>query len=136
MIRHPIRLASRTQRELAASYILEAAPDGSWVHFKENKRTLEQNDKLHAILTDISKQVTWYGRKLSVWKWKRLFIAALMDVEVIPGIEPGQFVPMWKSTTELNVPEMSDMIELAQSFGAQHDVIFSAPARLSEMAQR
>ena len=135
MIRTPIRLTSRTARELAASYIMEAAPEGSWVFFKENKRTLEQNDALHAAIADVAKQLTWYGRKLPVWKWKRLFVAALNEVEVVPGIEPGQFVPMWKSTTELNVREASDMIEVVHAFGAQHGVVFSAPARLEEVAR-
>lgn len=127
MIRPPIRLASKTQREFCASYVLEAAPDGCVVQFKENTRSLEQNAKLHAMIDDVAAQVTWYGRKLPAWKWKRLFVASLGDAEIVPGIDEGSFVPMWRSTTELSVPEARDLIELIYAFGAQHGVVWREP---------
>lgn len=135
MIRPPARLRNRTAREIVASYVMDVAPDGCVVSFRENTRTLEQNDKLHAVLTDIAKQKLWHGQRLPVWKWKRIFMAHLLEVEVVPGIDPGTFVPMYKSTTELTVPEMSDMIELATAWGAQHGVVFSADAAMEAMAR-
>jgi hypothetical protein len=134
MIRPPIILRSSTLRQFAASYILEAAPDNCVVLFKEGKRTLEQNAKLHAAIQDVAEQLTWHGRKLPLWKWKRLFVAALAEVEVVPGIEPGQFVPMWKSTAELSVSEASDMIELVHAFGAERGVVFREPVATMERA--
>lgn len=126
MIRPPIILRTPTIRQFAASYILDAAPDNCVVLFKENKRTLEQSAKFHAMIGDVAKQVTWYGRLLPADQWKKLFMAALNDAEIIPGITPGTFVPMWKSTTELSVAQGSDFIELIYAFGAQHNVVWGA----------
>lgn len=124
MIRPPMILRTPTIRAFCASYVLEAAPDNCVVQFKENSRSLEQNAKYHAMIDEVAEQVTWYGRKLTAWQWKRIFIAALNDVEIIPGIDPGAFVPMWKSTTELSVGEARDFITLIEAFGAQHGVTF------------
>jgi len=124
MIRPPIILRTPTLRQFCASYVLEAAPDNTMVLFKENKRTLEQNAKLHACIDEIAEQVVWYGQKLPAWKWKQLFVDALNNTEIIPGIEPGTFTAVRKSTTELSVPECSDLIEIIHAFGAQHGVTF------------
>ena len=124
MIRAPIILRGLTQRQFAASYILDAAPADCVVHFKANKRTLEQSAKFHAMVDEIAEQLTHYGQKLPAWKWKRLFVSALSDIEILPGLEPGSFVPMWKSTTELDIPQASDLIELVAAFGAERGVVF------------
>ena len=75
MIRPPIILRTPTIRQFAASYILDAAPDNCVVTFKENTRTLEQNARLWALLTDVSEQVIWYGKKLNPDEWKVVFTA-------------------------------------------------------------
>lgn len=134
MIRPPIILRGPMQRQLAASYILDAAPDNCVLLFKENKRTLEQNARLHAMIDDVAEQLTHYGQKLPPWKWKRLFMSALADIEILPGLEAGSFVPMWKSTTELSVPEASDLMELVAAYGAEHGVVFKDPVVAMERA--
>lgn len=136
MIRPPIILRTPTLRQFAASYILEAAPDNCVVMFKENKRTLEQNARLHAMIDDVAEQLTHYGQKLPAWKWKRLFVASMADIEIIPGLGAGEFVPMWKSTTELSVPEASDLMEIVAAYGAEHGVVFNDPVAQFEAAAR
>lgn len=129
MIRAPIVLRTPTLRQFAASYILDAAPDNTMVVFKENKRTLEQNAKLHAAIDDVAQQVTWHGQTLPAWKWKQLFVDALNNTEIIPGIEPGTFTAVRKSTTELSIPECSDLIEIVHAFGAERGVVFADQER-------
>ena len=97
---------------------------------REMTRTLDQNAKMWAVLDDISKQVDWYGRKLSSEDWKHVLTASMKKQEAVPGIDGG-FVVLGISTSKMTVSEMRDLIELAHAFGAEHGVDFSYE---SEMA--
>lgn len=97
------------------AYILEV---------KEFTRTVEQNSKLWALLTEVSAQVNWHGQKLSNEDWKHVFSAAMSQQRVVPNIDSTGFVVLGKSTSKMSVAEMMDMIELIQAFGAQHGVKF------------
>lgn len=96
------------------------------VEVKPETRTLAQNARLWGMLTDVSKQVVWYGRKLTPEDWKHVFTASLTKQEVVPGIDGG-FVVLGKSTSQMTKPEMSELQELMQAFGAQQGVKFTAP---------
>jgi hypothetical protein len=95
------------------------------VEIKPETRTLAQNARLWAMLTDVSKQVNWYGRKLSQEEWKHVFTASLSKQDVVPGIDGG-FVVLGKSTSKMTKPEMSELQQLIEAFGAQHGVRFTA----------
>ena len=126
MIRPPIILRTPTIRQFAASYILGAAPDNCVVTFKENTRTLEQNARLWALLTDVSEQVIWYGKKLNPDEWKVVFTASLRNTRVVPTIDGDGFVPLGLSTSKMSVAEMSALQTLIAAFGAQHNVVWGA----------
>jgi len=96
------------------------------VEIKPETRTLAQNARLWAMLTDVSKQVNWYGRKLSEEEWKHVFTASLAKQDVVPGIDGG-FVVLGKSTSKMTKPEMSELQQLIEAFGAQQGVRFTAP---------
>lgn len=96
------------------------------VEVRKETRSLEQNRRLWAMLTDVSKQVNWYGRKLSEDEWKHVFTASLAKQDVVPGIDGG-FVVLGKSTRKMTKPEMSELQELIEAFGAQQGVKFTAP---------
>lgn len=49
------------------------------VEVRKETRSLEQNRRLWAMLTDVSKQVNWYGRKLTPENWKDVLTAALTN---------------------------------------------------------
>lgn len=129
MIHLPIRLTRPLQRQLAASYILYAAPDGCVVSFSEATRSLEQNAALWAKLRDIAAHVVWYGKKLSAEDWKTVLTASLRQTRVVPTIDGDGFVPLGMSTSKMNVAEMSALLDLCDAFGAQQGVVFSAPER-------
>lgn len=86
-------------------------------------RSLDQNAKMWACLTDISRQVDWYGQKLSPDDWKQVLSASLRKQRAVPGIDGG-FVVVGLSTSQMTIAEMSEMIELAHAFGADKGVIF------------
>lgn len=94
------------------------------IEVKEKTRSLDQNAKLWATLTDISEQIEWYGKKLSPEDWKHIFSASLSKQEVVPGLD-GDFIVLGKSTSKMTITQMRDLIELAQAFGAERGVIFN-----------
>lgn len=92
---------------------------------KQATRSTEQNARLWAMLTDISKQVDWYGQKLTPDEWKDVFSAAMKRTKVVPGIDGG-FVACGQSTSKMTKAEMSDMQTLMEAFGAERGVKFKA----------
>lgn len=96
------------------------------VSVKPETRSLEQNDRMWALLTDVSEQVDWYGKKLTPLEWKHVISAALWKQKVVPGIDGG-FVVLGLSTSKLSRSAMSDLQTLIEAFGAERGVRFSAP---------
>ncbi len=117
-------LNSAAERAKATNWIAKAPP-GTRIEFKASKRSLSQNAKLWATLTDIAGQVVWYGQKLSAEDWKDVFTASLRRARVVPGIDPGTYVPLGMRTSDMSKDEMSALIELILAFGAEHQVTFN-----------
>jgi len=55
----------------------------------DKPRSTEQNARMWAMLTDVSRQVVWYGQKLQPEEWKDVFSASLNRQKVVPGIDGG-----------------------------------------------
>jgi NinB protein len=89
-------------------------------------RSWQQNKRLWAMLTDVSRQVNWHGQRLTKEEWKDVFTAALKRQKVVPGIDGG-FVVLGSSTSRMTMAEMGDLITLMEAFGAQQGVKFTAP---------
>lgn len=94
------------------------------VELRTETRSLEQNARLWAMLTEVSRQVDWYGRKLTPEQWKHVFSAALKKQDVVPGIDGG-FVVLGLSTSKMTRAEMSELQELIEAFGAERGVRFA-----------
>lgn len=93
------------------------------VELRQETRTDAQNRRLWAMLTEISRQVEWYGQKLTPDEWKDIFSAAMNKQKVVPGLDGG-FVVMGQRTSKMTKGEMSDMQELMAAFGAERGVEF------------
>lgn len=124
MIRPPIILRTPTLRQFAASYILDAAPDGCVVQFKENTRSLEQNARMWSMLEDLASQVEWYGKKLTADDWKDVCTASLRKARVVPTIDGDGFVPLGMRTSSMTKGEMNALMDLIEAFGAERGVSF------------
>jgi hypothetical protein len=90
---------------------------------KPEVRSDAANRRLWAMLTEISRQVEWYGQKLTSEEWKHVFSAALAKQKVVPGLDGG-FVVLGLSTSKMTKAEMSEMQELMAAFGAERGVVF------------
>ncbi|MBB5762111.1 hypothetical protein HNR01_001731 [Methylorubrum rhodesianum] len=123
--RHVLTLANETVRARAIRWI-QGLPVGTKVEFKPPSRSLDQNAKLWACLTDVSRQVEWYGQQLTPEEWKDVFTASLRKAKVVPGLDAGSFVVLGLRTSKLTKAEFSDLIELIACFGAERGVVFSS----------
>jgi hypothetical protein len=127
-----ILIASAAQREKAIAWIRKA-PWNTRVLFKGPKRTIPQNDKMWAMLTDIATQKHWYNVKLIPDDWKLIFMAGLSrELRIVPNLDGTGFVNLNQSSSDLSKEEMSDMIELMYAWGAQHDVEWTEPSQGEE----
>lgn len=115
--------AHQQARDLAA-HLCRNAPAGYVCTIQEPSRSLDQNAKLWALLTDVSQQVDWYGQKLTQEEWKDVFSASLKKQKVVPGIDGG-FVVCGQRTSKMGKKEFGDLIELIYAFGVTHDVQWS-----------
>lgn len=127
MSRHVISILSDKDRERAVKYV-NAAPFGTRVEFKVTKRSIPQNSRLWAMLTDVSQQLTWHGQKLTPDDWKLVFMDSLSrELRIVPNIDGNGFVNLGRSSSGLTKDEMADLIELIAAFGVGHGVIFHDP---------
>ena len=91
---------------------------------KTQTRTIKQNAMMWSCLTDLSRQVDWYGQKLSPDDWKHLLTASLRKQRAVPGIDGG-FVVIGLSTSKMTIPEMIEMVDLCHAFGSEKGVNWS-----------
>lgn len=122
MSRATIILDSLANRKRAAHWAMNL-PFGTRCEFKETKRSVPQNDRMWAALTDIANQMTWHGVKLSADDWKLVFLDALKrEVRMVPNIDGNGFVNLGRSSSDLSKGEMSDLLELINAFAAKHEI--------------
>lgn len=93
----------------------------------EGLRTLQQNKKMWPLLTDISKQVEWYGEYHDAETWKHIISAAWRNQVFVKGIGDS-LVAIPVQTSRLRKAEFAELIEAIFSFGADEGVLWSDPA--------
>lgn len=76
-----------------------------------------------AMLAEVSRQVDWYGRKLTPEDWKCVFTAAMKRQDVVPGLDGG-FVAVGSYTSKMTKAELGELMDLIEAFGAQQGVKF------------
>ncbi len=124
MSRALLILDSPVSRERAATWA-RRAPSGTRCEFKASKRSLPQNDRMWAMLTDLARQVPWHGLTLKADDWKLIFLDALKrEVRAVPNLDGTGFVNIGRSSSDLSKQEMTDLIELIFKFGAERGVVF------------
>lgn len=127
----------------AACRIIMEAPEG-WLFsvFSPSKRRI-QEERYHCMIADIAKQVEFMGSMRSDEVWKRLLIAAYVQVardnavaegkpdpfkgkgEILPSIDGKSFVQMGVSSSVFTVSQASEFIEYLFSYGEVNHVRWS-----------
>lgn len=127
-------LANQSIRDKAKHWI-DRAPVNARVSFDGPKRSLEQNNKLWAVLTDIADQKLYHGLKLLPGDYKLIFMQVLnSEVRIVPNLDGNGFVNLGRSTSKLSKAEFSDLLEIITAWAAKEGVVFSEPARTEEVA--
>lgn len=125
MSRAVVVLAGMAERQKVAKWAM-TAPVNSRVEFKAPKRSLPQNDRFWAMLTDVATQKEHAGRKYTPDQWKVLFLHAIgREVQFIPSLDNATFIPWGQSSSDLSVGEMKDLMDFMEAWGAEHGVVFS-----------
>ncbi len=125
MSRALVILDSPMARSRAASWVMKA-PAGTRCEFKASKRSLPQNDRMWAMLTDVARQLPWHGLTLKPDDWKLIFLDALKrELRAVPNLDGTGFVNIGRSSSDITQQEMTDLIELIFAFGAKHGVVFA-----------
>lgn len=101
-----------------------------------SKRSLEQNRRMWAMLTDISRQIPWVVNDcvvtMSAEDWKDVLTASLRsELRVARGIDGGM-VLLGLRTSRMTVQRMSDLIDLMFAFGNARGVAWSDPNQLAD----
>jgi len=112
------------QRNLAKS-IIDRAPLNAVVSIREANRTTDQNAKLWAMLSDVSRAKP-EGRHRTPETWKCAFMHALgHQVQFCEGLDGSGPFPLGFRSSRLTVRQMVDLIDMIHAYGARHDVVFS-----------
>lgn len=118
-------LAGPMQRGLAKR-LIDEAPAGCVVNVALPKRSLDQNARLWAMLSDISRTCP-DGRKHTPEVWKTLFMHALgHETRFEMGLN-GEPFPVGFRSSKLSVREMADLITFVSEYGDRHGVRWSEP---------
>ena len=101
MARALLILSNPAVRERAIAWI-KNAPDFTRVELKEPKRTVPQNDRMWAMLTEIATKALLGGKRYSADEWKCIFLDALgQEMKFLPKLEGNGFVPIGHRSSDL-----------------------------------
>ena len=100
-------------------------------------RSSDANAKLHAMLSDLSKQVEWHGQKFTGEVWKRLCVASYLREQgerplLIPSLDCQSVDVIYEKTSKMSKKVMAELIEFVYCFGAENNVVWSERARGDE----
>lgn len=127
MSRALITIKGAIDRERVARWAARA-PFGTRIEFKQTKRSIPQNDRMWAMLTDVATQKEHVGRRYTPDQWKVIFMHACgREVQFIPALDNSTFIPWGQSSSDLSKHEMSDLIEFIFKWGAENGVVFHDP---------
>ncbi len=108
-------------RRTQAHRLVDAAPTGAVLTIKPASRTTDQNSKLWAVLSDISRAKPG-GRMHTPEVWKCLFMNACGHaVQFAIGLNEQPF-PVGFSTSKLSKAQFSDLLEFIHAWAAEQGV--------------
>lgn len=127
MSRALIVLTNAAAKERAIEWI-RRAPWNTRIEFKKELRTLDQNSRMWAMLTDVAAQKEHAGRRYTPDQWKVIFMhACSQEVQFIPSLDGSTFIPWGNRSSDLSKEEMSELIDFIGAWGAQNGVTFHDP---------
>ena len=116
-------LSGQHQRDLAKR-LIDVAPPNAVLNVREATRNADQNAKLWAMLSDVSRAKP-EGRRMTADLWKAVFMQACgHEVQFLNGLDGLPFPAGFRSS-RLNVRQMADLITFIAAYGDQNGVMWS-----------
>lgn len=116
-----IYLVGPSQRQYAAQALREA-PDNAVVSITKPTRTPPQNKKLWAMLRDVVAAKP-EGRQWTADTWKAAFMHSLgHQCQFAEGLDGSGPFPVGYRSSQMNVSQMRDLIEVIYEYGSRHGV--------------
>lgn len=146
------RLVHDTARKLAAAQCA-LAPEGYICIIDAPKKSREQEEKYHSMVSDIAKHCTFMGRKWDKESWKRLLIDAFVRVmreeakatgnpdpfagegEVVPALDGQGFVQLGVQSRSFKKGIASQFIEYLSAYGNENGVRWAESAQWDEVGK-
>jgi hypothetical protein len=132
MSRAVFALVHQGARQRAAQAVANA-PDGYTVTVAPATRNSSQNALLHALLTEIAKELPWAGRKRDAETWKRLLTASWLrargeSIEVLPALDGHGIDVVFRRTSDLTKGECAELVDFIYAWATEQGVTFTEPA--------
>lgn len=126
-------LHGASQRSFAKS-LIDRAPVDAIVTIREAKRSTDQNAKMWAMLSDISRAKP-EGRHWVPETWKAAFMHCLgHQIQFCEGLDGSGPFPLGFRSSRLSVPQMANLITCIQEYGDRHGVTWTDPAAREQAA--
>ena len=140
------RKGNETARRLAAARCMEA-PDEFVCIIDAPKKSREQEEKYHSMISDIAKSCLFMGRKWDNENWKRLLIDAFVRVmrehakatgepdpfsglgEIVPALDGHGFVQLGVQSRSFKKSIASQFIEYLTAWGNENGAVWSETAQ-------
>lgn len=111
-----------------AKQIIDRAPVNAVVTIREASRNLDQNARMWAMLSDVSRSKP-EGRHWTPETWKAAFMHSLgHQVQFCEGLDGSGPFPIGFRSSRLTVRQMADLITVIQEYGDRHEVVWTDPA--------
>lgn len=125
---------------------VRTAPEGYVVRIEPPKKSRDQEEKYHAMFSDVARCCDFNGMKLPAESWKRLLVEAFVQVKreeargtgqpdpfprgrVLPSLDGLRIVQVEVLTRTFKKREASEFIEFLLAWGAERDVHWTNPVR-------
>ena len=123
-----VRLVNEETRRKAATWAW-TSDAGTIVTFATpDRRTLEQNAAMWAMLTDIAQAIPWGNQWLAPDDWKLLFLADMdRGARMAPALDGRGWVNLNTSSSALRKAEFARLLDAIQTFAAAHGIRLGPP---------
>lgn len=119
-------LHADSQRSFAKS-LIDRAPVDAVVTVRQATRNNDQNAKMWAMLSDISRAKP-EGRHWVPETWKAAFMHCLgHQIQFCEGLDGSGPFPLGFRSSRLSVSQMADLITCIQEYGDRHSVTWTDP---------
>ena len=126
MSRATLILDTDSARNKAIDWVRKA-PAGTRVEFKRVKRTLPQNARMWAMLTEVAEQHQHMGRTYKPDVWKCIFMDAALGTKsnYVPSLDGETVVLLGFHSSDLSKDEMGELMDFIEVWCVDNGVTLS-----------